>query len=1160
MPLIVIPFILIALIALGLAFVAWQRSRAPGSSSFALMMLAIAVWLLTVVIQITVASQPEKDVWAKIGYMGIGWIGTLWLSFALEFTHPENRFLRQVGNWLSLIPIITLFLIITNDQHSLMWTHITPLYSSGRLDLVASYGVWFWLYAIYSYLVLILGAVILLSDVLRHPQINRWQVVGLVGGIMLPWTANLIYVFAWPVPMPDLTPFAFALTGIIYAWILYRLGLFDLMPLAHEAILKNVNEGYLILDMQGRVIEMNALATRWLGIPDEKALGSPADQALAGWPQLLTLLKQAGPAQAQAGWPAQVEFAIESDPAVHLEATLTPWYHRDRRLAGQLIILYDITRRWQAEQQLRQSERLYRLLVNTSPVGIVLMDPAGKVTFVSPKTYELFNAHDLTTQSAQWMLDRVYPEDRPIGEERMRMLAEMHEPLQPQEYRLMRDDGSIFWGEVNSVPTVDEQGKMQGLLAIIHDITARKSLELQLKDHLARQTFTNDLLQILYRPRDLTEALSQALALTGRFFEASRVYLCQNSPDGLEMSLRLEWCRPPLRPRAQDSVLVRYAEIKSWQGLLDEQGMIAISRPEDAPPDIADFMSIWSAQSLAAFPVYGREERLDGFLGLEFCDQAHAWTGEELDHLWNVCRIVSGAVAQRQIEMAEHRQRMLAEALHDTSSALNSTLNFEEVLDRILANLGKVVQHDAASIALVDEDNNVYFVRWRGYDAAGDAAMRAFRAPVGERGTYRWMALTGEPVIIADTWLDKRWVLEEHYAWIRSYAGVPIQIKGKVAGFINLDSGEPDVFNPDLVYSLHVFAEQAAVAIENSRLYDAVHRRVEGMTTLNRIAMTLTAGLDMDQILVSLFEQCSQVLPIDVFYVALFDAETGAIDFPFFYREGLFETLGPRNIHQAAGVTGEVIRRRQTIHIPDAAVPEAEREYHLIHLGGQPARSYVGVPLILLDQVVGVISMQSLQPYAYTSEQVNLLQTIATQAAIAVQNARLYDQMKQLAITDSVTLLYTRRHFTTLGRSEVERALRYNRVLSVMMVDIDHFKQVNDTYGHNSGDIVLQVVAMVTRQALRATDLIGRWGGEEFVLVLPEADQSGALLIAERIRRMVADAKIPLPEATIQVTISIGVSTLSKACSSLDALVDCADRAMYLAKQGGRNQVRAVDP
>lgn len=223
--------------------------------------------------------------------------------------------------------------------------------------------------------------------------------------------------------------------------------------------------------------------------------------------------------------------------------------------------------------------------------------------------------------------------------------------------------------------------------------------------------------------------------------------------------------------------------------------------------------------------------------------------------------------------------------------------------------------------------------------------------------------------------------------------------------------------------------------------------------------------------------------------------------------------------------------------------------------GGDPTRSYVGVPLIVRDQVIGLISMQSSEPYAYSAEQVRLFETIASQAAGMLDNARIFEQMRQMAITDMVTQLYTRRHFTSLRHSEVERALRYNRDLSVMMVDIDWFKHVNDTWGHAAGDIVLQAVAQCCQKALRSTDIIGRWGGEEFVIILPEADQQAACLIAERIRRNVSEMNINLSGNTIHVTVSLGVTTLIPGRTTLESLVDYADKALYMAKQGGRNQV-----
>ena len=797
------------------------------------------------------------------------------------------------------------------------------------------------------------------------------------------------------------------------------------------------------------------------------------------------------------------------------------------------------------------------------PVGIAITDEVGRLTFASPKLSEIFltegkiDPEDKTAMIGKSVMKWIHPDERGMGMLRLLKVIEEQEYLPSQVYRFLRPDGTTFWGEVISAPMVDEAGAPKGLLAIVRDVSQRRELEVRLELNLEQQTFINRLLQTLYRTHDVYAALSQVLELAGIFTKADRLYLCKDTADGEETTIMLEWCRQEISPRAREGALFRYPAVPSWREGMKEHGMLLAGNSNFAPADIAEFMAIWNVLSMAIFPIYGNEERLYGFLAFDYCDTKRAWTDEDLEILWNVCRIVSGAVAQREIQEAEHHQRILAEVLHDTASALNSTLNFEEVLDRILINLEKIVRHDAASIALVDEEGMVNFVRWRGYDANGDALMHKMHIPIVERNTYRTMAETGEPIIISDTWLEKTWIPHVEFTWIRAYAGMPIKIKGKIAGFINLDHSEPDSFTPDLIYSLHIFADQAAVAIENARLYDATHRRAEELSILYRIGLTLTAGLEMNQILISLLEQCRQVLPIDVFYVALFDAETGRIELPLFYQEGRFEQCEARDINKNPGITGAIIRLRKTLSLPDTLNPEIEREYQLIRLGGQPSRSYVGVPLILLNQVVGVISMQSFQPYAYSAEQVRLLETIATQAAIAVQNARIYDQMKQMAITDSVTQLFTRRHFSILGRNEVERALRYNRKLSVLMVDIDHFKRINDTFGHTSGDQVLLIVANVCRQALRVTDIVGRWGGEEYVVILPEADQDGAALIAERIRRMVAETEIVVGQATAQVTISIGVTTLNQPDQTLEVLIDNADRALYAAKQEGRNRIHA---
>ena len=182
-----------------------------------------------------------------------------------------------------------------------------------------------------------------------------------------------------------------------------------------------------------------------------------------------------------------------------------------------------------------------------------------------------------------------------------------------------------------------------------------------------------------------------------------------------------------------------------------------------------------------------------------------------------------------------------------------------------------------------------------------------------------------------------------------------------------------------------------------------------------------------------------------------------------------------------------------------------------------------------------------------------MLELLASHAAIALDNARLFSEVQQLATTDSLTGIFNRRHFFALARGEVERSRRYQYPLSLIMLDIDHFKQVNDTYGHATGDMILQQIAQRCRKNLRETDIFGRYGGEEFVVLLPLTDLENARLVAERLRLEAAEVG---REANVEgVTISLGVAAMSGSGEDPESLLGKADQALYAAKQAGRNRV-----
>ena len=174
---------------------------------------------------------------------------------------------------------------------------------------------------------------------------------------------------------------------------------------------------------------------------------------------------------------------------------------------------------------------------------------------------------------------------------------------------------------------------------------------------------------------------------------------------------------------------------------------------------------------------------------------------------------------------------------------------------------------------------------------------------------------------------------------------------------------------------------------------------------------------------------------------------------------------------------------------------------------------------------------------------------------LSQQLAEAQEQLRILATVDDLTQAFNRRHLLTLAQLEWERAERYQRELSLAILDIDHFKHINDSYGHQLGDRVLRQISQLCQSELRGSDLLGRYGGEEFLLLLPETGMQEAVIVAERIRQSIEDHEFHTPSGSARVTASFGVATLSSKAPDIDALLLCADEALYKAKSGGRNKV-----
>jgi diguanylate cyclase (GGDEF)-like protein len=214
--------------------------------------------------------------------------------------------------------------------------------------------------------------------------------------------------------------------------------------------------------------------------------------------------------------------------------------------------------------------------------------------------------------------------------------------------------------------------------------------------------------------------------------------------------------------------------------------------------------------------------------------------------------------------------------------------------------------------------------------------------------------------------------------------------------------------------------------------------------------------------------------------------------------------------------------------------------------------SLLCTPMIRKDRCIGVINISNRRNHTpFQDADKSLMEIVSHHAATVIENARLY----KLATVDGLTQLYVVRYFKVRLLEEFLRATRYRKSISVLMSDIDHFKNFNDTYGHQMGDIVLASVAGVVRETVRLSDFAARYGGEEFIVILPETDGEGAYKLAERVREQVENLRVPTANGDLSVTISVGVVTYPDyEMETSEEMIACADAALYQAKQTGRNK------
>jgi diguanylate cyclase (GGDEF)-like protein len=493
-----------------------------------------------------------------------------------------------------------------------------------------------------------------------------------------------------------------------------------------------------------------------------------------------------------------------------------------------------------------------------------------------------------------------------------------------------------------------------------------------------------------------------------------------------------------------------------------------------------------------------------------------------------------GLTLENYVVMHEAQRRTKEyELLTEIGQAISSHLDQDEVLRTVHVELGQIFDTSTFYIAFQEEDE-IHFE----LEIEGGVVLAKRSRPAGN-GLTEYIIRTGEPLLIEsdlEQVLSKLGVDFVPPPPARSFCAVPIFLGGKPAGVMAaLSTVRESQFQARDLQVMQTAAGQLGVAIENARLFTQEQRRARHLAFLNTISKMAISSEDSEQMMAGIVHEIQKNFRYDHIGIGIMDHATKGIE-----------------IKAEAGTTSHTLGRR--IELGSGGVSALVQNAGPGQLAGvlPESRAVLCLPISYGETLLGVLNVESRNENAFAPQDVLILNTLADLVATALHNSFVFQKLQQQSITDGLTGIKTRRFFWEALSSEWKRASRSGRPFSVVMIDLDKFKEVNDSLGHLVGDVVLTRVGRLLEQKCRQSNVVARYGGDEFVILMPETGIEQAQVLAERLRLWLATD--PMLEEH-HITGSFGVASFPVHGFSMEELIRVADAGMYVAKHAGGNQV-----
>jgi diguanylate cyclase (GGDEF)-like protein len=504
------------------------------------------------------------------------------------------------------------------------------------------------------------------------------------------------------------------------------------------------------------------------------------------------------------------------------------------------------------------------------------------------------------------------------------------------------------------------------------------------------------------------------------------------------------------------------------------------------------------------------------------------------------------------LELLRRNQEL--QALNAVALSVSRSLSLEKILEGALAGTLHSLGLESGLVHLVDS-------------RSGDLELQAEQGPAAPAEVRRlppgpswaWQVLDAEePLVLADAG-QAAGLGRPACMPAEPLAAVALRFQERRLGVLTVVGRPGQPFTPDELGLLGAIARQVSLALENARLYSQSRRKAQEFEALYQVSRAMASSLELQEILERISRSVSGLLEGRAMSLMLLGQDGHSLTTVAGYNlpDETPELGGGRAAANSPSFAA--VRKKRPITIPDLGQDDGYAEWAAAMLA-RGYRAFLAIPLVVQDRALGCMNVYATAPHVFSADEVQLFSTFASQAAVSIENARLFEETRQLAITDPLTGLANHRQFYNQLSREVRRAQRYDRPLSLLMLDLDHFKQFNDQYGHLAGDQALREVADVLRQNARSVDILARYGGEEFALILPETDLKRATFQAERVRTAVAAFAFlgASGGGPGSLTVSIGVAALQGKMRKGQDLVHDADQALYRAKAAGRNRMESA--